>query len=351
MGCGKVGDYHAVAYGNLEQVEFAAVCDIDFPRAERFAEKYHVTAYHTIREMVEKEALDMVSICSPHPSHCKNAVEAMQAGANIIVEKPLAESAESATTIIETAKVTGKLVGTVCQRRFYRPCQRIRRAIDEGKLGRPMLGMVVMHGWRDEKYYNSDPWRGSWEKEGGGVLINQAPHQIDLLQWYMGSEIESVSGFWSNMNHPYIDVEDTAVAVLRFRSGALGSIVVSNSQNPALYGKVHIFGDNGASVGVQTDGGAMFIAGMTGITEPPVLDLWKIPGEEAQMELWNEEDSAFFNSVDSTYYYHQLQLEDFAKALLNNTSPLITAKDGLRTVQIFDAIYRSNREHRPIDFT
>lgn len=257
---------------------------------------------------------------------------------------------EGAMHIIDTAKKVGKQAGTVCQRRFYRPCMRIKEAIDQGKIGTPILGMVIMHGWRDEKYYNSDPWRGSWDGEGGGVLVNQAPHQIDLLQWYMGAPLDSVYGAWANFNHPYIEVEDTAAALLRFKNGAMATIVVSNSQDPALYGKVHIFGSNGASVGVQTDGGAMFIAGMTGITEPPVLDLWKVHGEEDCLEKWNKEDSDAFLSIDSTYYYHQLQLEDFVHAVADGREPLITAQDGLRTVQIFDAIYRSNQEHRPIDF-
>ncbi len=124
-------------------------------------------------------------------------------------------------------------LGMICQRRFFEPCQRIRRAIDEGKLGRPILGTVTMFGWRDAAYYRSDPWRGSWQGEGGGVLVNQAPHQLDLLLWYIG-EIEEVFGYWANLNHPTIEVDDTAVAVIRFKSGALGNIVVSNSQNPAL---------------------------------------------------------------------------------------------------------------------
>ena len=102
-----------------------------------------------------------------------------------------------------------------------------------------------MLGWRDEKYYKSDPWRGTWKGEGGGVLVNQAPHQLDLLQWYMGP-IDELFGYWENLNHPYIEVEDTAIAVIKFKNGGIGNILVSNSQNPALFGKVCIHGENGA---------------------------------------------------------------------------------------------------------
>ena len=275
IGCGKVGHLHAKAYINLEGVDFVAAYDSDISRAENYSAQYGVKTYNLIEKMVIESRVEVVSICTPHPLHRAAAISALGAGANVIVEKPLASTLEDCDAIISEAKAQNLQVGTVCQRRFYQPCMRIRKAIDDGKIGTPILGMVTMLGWRDEAYYKSDPWRGTWKNEGGGVLVNQAPHQIDLLQWFLGP-IDTLYGAWSNFNHPYIEVEDTAVAVIKFKSGALGSIVVSNSQNPALYGKVHIFGSNGAAVGVQTDGGTMFIAGMSGITEPPVNDIWTV---------------------------------------------------------------------------
>ena len=145
--------------------------------------------------------------------------------------------------------------------------------------------------------------------EGGGVLVNQAPHQLDILLWYMG-EIDEVYGQWKNLNHPYIEVEDTAVAIVKFKNGGIGNIIVSNSEKPGIYGKVHVHGENGASVGVQTDGGAMFIAGMSNILEPPVNDVWSVPGEEEMLAKWVEEDSAHFNSIDPMVYYMERQIEE-----------------------------------------
>ena len=159
----------------------------------------------------------------------------------------------------------------------------MKKAIDENKIGKPVLGHIIMLGWRDEAYYKSDPWRGKWEAEGGGVLVNQAPHQLDLFQWLMGP-IDQVYAQTRNFNHPYIEVEDTAVAVVQFKSGAIGNIILSNSQKPGIYGKIHIHGSNGASVGSQTEGGQMFIAGQTSIMEPPVNDIWTVPGEEDFLE-------------------------------------------------------------------
>jgi UDP-N-acetyl-2-amino-2-deoxyglucuronate dehydrogenase len=251
--------------------------------------------------------------------------------------------------MIQAAKQKGVVLGTMCQRRFYPPSQRIRKAIDEGKIGKPILGTIHMLGWRDEPYYKSDPWRGTWKGEGGGVLVNQAPHQLDLLLWYMGPVVE-LFGYRENLNHPYIEVEDSAIAVIKFRNGGVGNIVVSNSQNPALFGQVHVHGKNGASIGVQTDGGAMFIAGMSSITEPPMNDIWTIKGEESFLEKWKKEDADFFGKINPMDYFHERQIEDFLRSIIKGEKPLIDGEEGRKTVELFTAIYRSTRDKKPIRF-
>ena len=163
-------------------------------------------------------------------------------------------------------------------------------------------------------------------------------------------EVDEVYGIWRNLNHPYIEVDDTAAAIVKFKSGAIGNILVSNSQKPGIYGKVHVHGENGASVGVQTDGGAMFIAGMTGVAEPPVNDLWTIPGEEHLLEEWVKQDTEIFNSCDPTVRYMQYQIEDYLNALDSNSEPSVTGEAGRRTVELFTAIYRSTRDNIPVRF-
>ena len=324
IGCGKVGDFHAKAFAALENSEFTAVCDNNIERARAFADRYGVKAYDDIEAMIRECALDVVSICTPHPLHANPAVIAADCGCNVLIEKPLASSLEDCDRIIEAGDRNHVTIGT-------------------------MVGMVTMLGWRDKNYYDSDPWRGSWKGEGGGVMVNQAPHQIDLLQWYMG-EVDEIYGVWKNLNHPYIEVEDTAVAVIKFKNGGVGNIVVSNSQNPALFGKVHIFGENGAGVGVQTDGGAMFVAGMSSITEAPYNDLWTVAGEENMLETWKKEDTDFFNSVDSMYYYHREQIKDFVDAVQKGEKPLVDAREGRKTVEIFTGIYRATETNSVIKF-
>ena len=349
VGCGKVTDLHAAALMKLDQSDFRAVCSRTQSKADRYGAKYNVKGYSNIGEMIEAEGIEVLIVCTPHPFHAEPTIKAAQAGVHVLVEKPLASSLADCDKMILAAKNANVKLGTICQRRFYPPCRRIRRAIDDGKIGKPILGTVYMLGWRDKEYYESDPWRGSWEFEGGGVLVNQAPHQLDLLQWYMGP-IEELYGMRDNLNHPYIEVEDTAVAVIRFKNGGIGNILVSNSQNPALFGKVMIHGDNGASVGVQTDGGAMFIAGMTNINEPPLNDYWTVAGEAELLAKWRAEDTEEFNSVNAVEYYHQLQIEDFLCSVIDNTTPAITGEDGRRTVEIFTAIYRSQRDKGPVKF-
>jgi len=347
VGCGKVADLHAAALRDAAESVFAAVCSRSGDKARAYGQRYGVAGYDDVEAMIEGAGLDVVVVCTPHPFHAEPAIRAARRGCHVLVEKPLAATLADCDAMIEAAEAAGVTLGTVCQRRFYPPCQRIRRAIEAGELRTPILGTVTMLGWRDEAYYRSDPWRGTWRDEGGGVLVNQAPHQLDLLLWYMGPAVE-VFGYWENLNHPYIEVEDTAVAVVRFANGGLGSIVVSNSQNPALYGKVMVHGSNGASVGVQTDGGAMFIAGMSEIEEAPVNDHWTIPGQAGRLAEWQAADRALFGRVDAMTYFHRLQVEDFLRAILEGRRPLITGEDGRRTVELFTAIYRSRREGGPV---
>jgi UDP-N-acetyl-2-amino-2-deoxyglucuronate dehydrogenase len=349
LGCGKVAHLHAKAVQNLPNARLAGVWSRSKSTAKTFAAQYKVPFYTQIDELIQNENIDLAIICTPHPFHLEPAEIAAVNGANILIEKPLASTLEDADKIIEVCKNAGVKLAVISQRRWYEPVKRVKDAIVAGKIGKPVFGTINMLGWRDKKYYDSDEWRGTWKMEGGGVLVNQAPHQLDILLWYMG-EIDEVFGLWKNLNHPYIEVEDTAVAIVKFKNGGIGNIIVSNSEKPGIYGKVHVHGENGASVGVQTDGGAMFIAGVPGYIEPPLNDIWTIEGEENLLEKWKDADSAHFKSIDPMVFYMERQIEDFLQAIENNTEPLVTGEDGRRTVELFTAIYRSTRDNKPVKF-
>jgi len=341
VGHGKAAELFAQILADNKQVDFVAVCGRDIARAKGFAARHGLAAFDDVSRMVESERIDVVVVATPHPSHASVANAAMRAGSHVLVEKPMATTVADCDRMLEAASRAGVTLGVVSQRRFYAPVQRVKRAIESGKIGTPALVTLTLLGWRDKEYYESDPWRGTWSGEGGGVLVNQAVHHLDLLLWLFGP-VETVFGFWGNINHPEIEVDDTAVAVLRGAGGGLASIVVSNSQRPGLYANVHVHGTSGASVGVQTDGGQMFVAGVSEIVDPPVTDLWTVPGEEKLLSQFQDTDRAEFASVDPIVHYHRLQVEDFLDAVREGRSPLVTGADGRRAVELFAAIYRSN---------
>jgi predicted dehydrogenase len=346
VGCGKVGGLHAAALRAVPEAAFVGACDADPARAAAFAAKHGGAAFPDLDALL-RAGVEAVVIGTPHPAHAAPAVRAAEAGVHVLVEKPMAATLADCDAMLAAAARTGVRLGVISQRRFYEPVRRAKAALDAGKLGTPVLGMFLMYSWRDAAYYTSDPWRGRWDTEGGGVLVNQSPHQLDLLLWFLGPAAE-VTGMWANLNHPTVAVDDTAVAAIRFRSGGLGSVLASVAQKPGVYTKIHVHGANGASVGVETDRGSTFIAGVTGVTEPPLTDLWTVPGEESQLAAFQAADRAAFAGVDGTTYYHALQIRDFVRAIRENRPPLVTGHDGRAVVELFTAIYQSNREGRAV---
>ncbi len=346
VGCGKVGGLHATALREVPEAVYVGACDADPTRAEAFSAKHGGTAFPDLDALL-RSGVEAVVIGTPHPAHAAPAIRAAAAGVHVIVEKPMAATLADCDAMLAAAARSGVRLGVISQRRFYEPIRRVKDAIDAGKLGTPVLGLVLMYSWRDAAYYTSDPWRGRWDTEGGGVLVNQSPHQLDMLLWFLGPAAE-VTGFWGNLNHPTVEVDDTAVAAIRFRNGGLGSILTSVSQKPGLYTKVHVHGSNGASAGVETDRGSTFIAGVTGIAEPPLTDVWTVPGEGHRLTEFQEADRAAFAEVDGTTYYHALQFRDFVRAIRENRPPLVTGEDGRAVVELFTAVYQSNRERRAV---
>ncbi len=347
IGPGKVAHTHARAVQAIPQAKLVAVGGRDMARTQAFADEYQARAYTDLQALLDAPGVQAVILTTPHPAHAEAAIMAAQAGVHVLVEKPMATTVADCNRMVAAAAAGGVWLGVISQRRWYEPVQRLHAAMQAGKIGKPILGLVTVLGWRGPEYYAMDAWRGKWDAEGGGVLVNQTSHQLDLIQWLMGP-VDELFGYWANLSHPYIEVEDTAVVGLRFRSGALGNIVVSNSQNPGLYGKVHIFGDNGAGVGVQTEGGSMFVAGVSSVIEPPFNDLWTVPGEAGRLPEWQAADRAL--GVDVGSHYHCLQIEDFVNAILENRPPRVTGVDGRNAVEIFEAVYRSQRAGAPIKF-
>ena len=349
IGCGKVADAHAQAYQSLSESRFIGVFDVDPERAVAFASHYGVQAFKKLEELLSDPRVQAASICTPHPTHPDMVVACAKAGIHALVEKPMAVDLIGCDLAISAAAQAGIKLGVISQRRFYEPVVRVKQAIQAGKIGRPVLATVTVMGWRDEAYYKMDAWRGRWTTEGGGVMLTQTTHQIDLFQWFMGP-VDELFGYWDNLNHPYIEVEDTAIAVVRFKSGGMGTILVSNSQKPGFYGKIHVHGDNGASVGVQTDGGSPFVSGVTQYVDPPINDIWTIPSEADLLKDWQEQDEARCKTIDIMTHYHCIQVQDFLRSILEDRQPAVNGQEGRKHVELFTAIYRSQRDRQPVKF-
>jgi UDP-N-acetyl-2-amino-2-deoxyglucuronate dehydrogenase len=349
VGCGKVGRLHAGAIATVPEAQLTAVCDASPERAQAFAAEFNARPFTSVSEMAASGLIHAIDVCTPHPLHAEPVLAAAEHKIHALVEKPMAATLADCDRMLQASRAAGTKLSVISQRRWYTPVLRMKQAIDAGKIGRPILATFLMLSWRDEAYYRSDPWRGKWSTEGGGVLINQSAHQLDLLTWLV-DEIEEVSGYWANLNHPYVEIEDTALAMIRYRNGALGSIVASISQNPGIYTKVHVHGANGYSVGVQTDSGATFVAGMSGVQDAAYNDLWTIPGEDKLRDEYEAEDRRLFAAIDPTRHFHALQIRDFAQAILARRAPAVTGEDGRRTVELFTAVYRSNQERQPVRF-
>jgi len=347
VGCGKVAGTHALAYQELPNSELVSACGTSSERTKVFAAQFHIKSYTNLAEMLDREKVDVLSVCTPHAQHPEAIERAAAAGVHVISEKPMAVDLISCDRAIAAARAAGVKLGVISQRRWYEPVRRMKDAIDDGKLGKPVLGLVQMLGWREPSYYLSDPWRGTWTGEGGGVAVSQAPHYLDLLGWFMGPAVE-LYAYWDNYNHPSIEVDDTVVASVRFKNGGMGSIVLSNSQRPGLYGKLHVHGSSGASVGAEIDSGSPFISGVTEKMDPPFNDIWTIPGEERELESWNREDRSRPWNVMT--HYHKMQLADFLDAVSEDREPLVNAEAGRHVVELFTAIYRSQLEHAPQRF-
>ncbi|MHC1771241.1 MAG: Gfo/Idh/MocA family protein [Flexilinea sp.] len=349
IGCGKVGATHALAYQNLDNSQFSAVCGVSPENINKFSKSYNVPGYTDVEKMIRENDIQAVSICTPHPLHAELICCAAGAGAHVICEKPLASSLQDCDRAIDACKKAGVKLSVVSQRRYYWPVVRMVEAIRAGKIGRPIIGTMTVLGWRSPEYYLLDPWRGKWKEEGGGVMVNQTVHQLDLLQWIMGP-IKEVFGYWDNFNHGSVEIEDTAAAVLRFQNGAIGQFLVSNSQKPGFYGKVHIHGENGASVGVQVEGGTPYVSGMTSVVEPSFNDIWTIPGEMELLTGWQQQDREMTKKIDPMNYFHELQIQDFLNAIITDCDPPIDGYEGRKAVELFTAVYRSQRDGKPVKF-
>ncbi|MFT5300451.1 MAG: UDP-N-acetyl-2-amino-2-deoxyglucuronate dehydrogenase [Mariniblastus sp.] len=335
VGCGMISDFHAKAIGEIRGAKFVACFDRRIDSANRLAEQYNAKAYDNLDEMLADPDVDIVTICTPSGAHMEPAVAAANAGKHVIIEKPLEVTLKRCDKIINACEKNNVVCSAIFPSRFHHASQTLKSAIDAGKFGRLSLGDAYVKWFRTQEYYDSGAWRGTWALDGGGALMNQAIHSVDLLAWLMGP-IESITAHTSTIAHERIEVEDVATATIRFKNGALGVIEATTAAFPGMLKKIEIHGSHGSAVIVEED-----------------IESWQF----AKMTAKDKKIAAKFESVTKTgggagdpsaigHAAHAHQFRDVIKAIKNGTKPAIDGPEGRKSVEIILAIYQAAKSEK-----
>jgi predicted dehydrogenase len=346
LGCGVIGPHHARAIAGLEDAELVAVADVVPGLAEELAAEYGCSSHYGLGEMLSGTELDAVCVCTPSGMHAGDAIAALEAGNHVVVEKPVDVTLEAADRLLGVQRATGGKVAIVSQHRFDAATLTVHRAISTGQFGRLTAGSAEVRWWRSQSYYDSGGWRGTWELDGGGVLINQAIHSIDLLQWLMGRVVE-VTAYTGLLAHQRIEVEDTAVAILKFENGALGTIAATTAAYPGLTARITVHGDKGSAV--IDDDELVYFHAAGGGQEAEAYGGGENQAEQV-MEQYGEGSAGPGAGADpgSLSMAHRDQISDFVEAIKEDREPSINVEEGRKSLAIIAGIYESVRTGGPV---
>lgn len=327
IGCGGIGKVHASAYRILETGTIVAVCDNKEVRVAKMAERYDAKPYLDYKEMLNED-LDMVHICTPHFLHAEMAIAAMEKGINVLTEKPMAISLEDADRMIESAEKNNVTLGVIFQNRYNRSSQEVKKAVESGMLGELKGARMSVCWYRPMSYYTGSDWKGNWHEEGGGVLIDQAIHTIDLMQWLVG-DIDWLQGTMATRAHD-LEVEDVSEAYIMFKNGVHGSLYATNLYTVDADIELELHGEKGTARIVKDDA---YI---------------KVEG----MEYHFSEVQVASDVAGKACYglSHKTEIGEYHKALLEGRPAPITGPDARKALEIVLAIYESARSGQRVDF-
>jgi UDP-N-acetyl-2-amino-2-deoxyglucuronate dehydrogenase len=344
VGAGVIGDLHARTISNLSGAEVGVVVDVQLDRAQDLAGRHQARALSDIGQALSLSDIDAVAICTPSGDHADLVVAALQAGKHVVVEKPLDVSVAAAGRVGAAERDSGRTVTVISQHRFDPSSQVVREALSAGRLGKVTSGSASISWWRSQAYYDSAGWRGTWAMDGGGALMNQGIHTIDLLVWFLGKPIE-VFAWTGLLAHERIEVEDTAVATIRFGSGALGVIHASTSAYPGLNARLQIHGDRGSAI-IDDDELVYFHAAREGDVGPDVGA--GSPDNQAAEALPVEPAWSGPRTAGLLPTSHGAQYQDFLQSVANDQPPLVTVAEATRTLGVIEAIYESAQAGRSV---
>ena len=336
VGTGLIAEFHAKALAEIPGARLRACFDIAPDRSAAFAARFGCTAYSDIGSFLRHPDLDIVNICTPSGLHLDAALPAAEAGKHLIVEKPLEISKARCARMIEACDRAGVTLSGIFPSRFHDASLAVKAALEGYRFGRLTMGNAYVKWWREQSYYDLGGWKGKKALDGGGALINQSIHAIDLLRWFMGP-IEEVCAFTGAAGHSGIDVEDNAIAAVRFANGALGAIQGSTSVWPGFLKRLEISGMKGSVV-----------------MEEENLPFWKFraetPEDDAIRSRFSNVIGAGSGASDPAaigYHGHKLQFIDIIASIRKGSRSLIDGREASRAVSIIEAIYASAESGRP----
>ena len=348
IGAGVIGRHHGKVVSQLDGLELVAVADTDAEKARALTEERGGTPFRTLTDVLAGTDVDVVAVCVPTGAHGEVAVEALQAGKHVVIEKPAEVTLDAIDRIVAAHEEAGTLVTVISQHRFDRSTEVVVEAIAEGRLGRLTSGVASIDWWRGQSYYDSGDWRGTWELDGGGALMNQGVHTVDLLVATMGTPVE-VFAYTGLLAHRDIEVEDVAVGVVRFASGALGVIHGSTAAFPGLSARLQVHGDRGSAVidddelvyihesppDVDSDD----VAYGAGGTSTNQVDRYRVAGSGRPTAA---ADPGAMSDA------HRRQYENFLAALDGTEEVRVSLADNRRSVSVILGVYESARTGRPV---
>ncbi|MGH9766158.1 MAG: Gfo/Idh/MocA family protein [Blastocatellia bacterium] len=321
-GCGMIGKVQAEAIASIPGARLLAVCARDEKRVAEFAAKFGATGYTDYDRFLDHPGLRIVNVCTPNGLHAEQGIAAARAGKHVLVEKPIETTLEKADALIEACDGAGVKLGVIFQSRFLPAAQKIKRAVDEGRLGRLMIGDAYVKWYRAPEYY-AGSWHGTMALDGGGALINQAIHTVDLLRWMLGP-VDTAFAMKGALRYPQIEAEDTLVASLRFQNGALGVIEAATSAKPGFKRRLEISGERGT---VILDGDA--------------ISRWELDGESQAAVEGEQITDGSANPAAISNEGHRRQIEDMMRAVIENRAPMVDGKEGRKSLEVVAALYES----------
>ncbi len=345
VGCGSIGPTHAGALQQIQGAELVAVADTIKQRADEMGAKFNVAkVYESDVALINDPDVDVVILCTPSGLHADGAIRAMKAGKHVVVEKPMEISLAAADRIIACQADTKRKFTVISQHRFDAATMLVKDAIDSGKLGKIILADATVKWWRTQSYYDSGDWRGTWKFDGGGALMNQGVHTVDLLQWLVGG-VSTIFAHTRTAGHERIEVEDIAVAALTFRNGAVGTLTATTAAYEGHPVRIDIFGTEGSAI---LEGDRLkkmkLKSGENYTSESAAAHAISVAqGGTASVKDQAASRTATADPGAVWGDAHRAQLKDFMRAIIEDGNPLIDAAGGRKPLEIILGVYESSR--------